>query len=74
MCRTNSSGYETPWTAWGVEEEEEEKKQVGNIKLGPKNIRCPEDARGSKSLTVKKVLFWAHSIVNFFVPSVKVLI
>ena len=53
LCRTNSSGYETPWTAWGVEEEEEEKKQVGNIKLGPKNIRCPEDARAS----IKKFLF-----------------
>ncbi len=42
MAYTNVTNYKTPWTMWGgtVKKYQE---QVGNVKLGPSGIKCPED-------------------------------
>ncbi len=41
MAYTNVSNYETPWTIWGGAINPE-RINIGNVKLGPKGIQCPE--------------------------------
>ena len=42
MVHTNESDYPTPWNAWGWPDFRA--PHIGNLKLGPKGIECPENA------------------------------
>ncbi len=42
MAYTNVTNYKTPWTMWGGSVKKHQ-EQIGNVKLGPTGIKCPED-------------------------------
>ncbi len=49
--------YPTPWTMWGGNKFRPG-DHIGNVKIGPAGMRCPEDAKVNESYFVfKKVKF-----------------
>ncbi len=48
LAYTNVSNYATPWTMWGGSIDLD-RVRLGNIKIGPKGIQCPEHQHVSNS-------------------------
>ena len=48
-----SSAYPTPWTMWGGESPG---RPIGNIKIGPAGLQCPEDNPVRTFLQKKSIL------------------
>ncbi len=78
MAYTNVSNYETPWTIWGGAINPE-RINIGNVKLGPKGIQCPEHhqvmpknltyhIRTKPSLKKKQINYSNFQTLYFFEP------
>ncbi len=44
LRHTDTPGYRTPWTMWLYNSNKSE-SHIGNIKIGPANITCPEHSK-----------------------------
>ena len=57
LTHTSVRNYPTPWTMWGGNKFRPG-DHIGNVKIGPAGMRCPEDAKVNESYIVfKKVKF-----------------
>ncbi len=43
LAYSNISDYAAPWTMWGNKWLQQNMPYIGNIKIGPKNLQCPEN-------------------------------
>ncbi len=50
LVYTNKTGYPTPWTMWGTSVYWT-RTHIGNIKIGPQGLGCPENGKVKKEIT-----------------------
>ncbi len=65
---SNAKNYPTPWTMWGLCSQNKG-SHIGNVKIGPEGVKCPEFSTVSSTLKHSLALcwFWLQTILLFYV-------
>ncbi len=62
---SNTKNYPTPWTMWGLRSQNK-RSHIGDIKIGPEGVKCPEFSTVSSTLKHSLALCWFW-FSNYFV-------